>query len=417
VVGQASGHIAIIASNYWPEPTGTSQTVTEFAEFLARRGIHVRVATAMPYYPQWEIYPAYRGFLYKTEQREGVMIHRAWHWVAPSPSAVGRLLQEASLSFVALPAIFRALRGARCAYVVSPALGYAFTGMAIARALGVPTVLVVKDVMPDAAVETGILRNRGVIAVSRWLARRMYRTAREIHTLGEGMARRLARAGAPTNRIRIVPDTVDARELAPVPRERNEFRRRFVPTGTFAVVHAGNMGTKQDLNLVLRAADRLRCENGVRFFVFGDGAVKGEFLRRREALGLGNVCHFPLQERWLVPHILSGADIVLVSQLAAVLDIVVPSKLVTAMGAGAMIVAACAEDSETARLIRTCGGGLVVPAGDDDALARAILMIRQGAVDVESCRARARESALARFDREAIYGSLAAELDARVEAA
>jgi hypothetical protein len=82
-----------------------------------------------------------------------------------------------------------------------------------------------------------------------------------------------------------------------------------------------------------------------------------------------------------------------------------------------MIVAACAEDSETARLIRMCGGGLTVPAGDDEALTRAILMIRQGAVDVESCRARARESALARFDREAVYGSLAAELDTRVEAA
>ena len=43
-----TGHVAVVASNYWPEPTGVSQTVTEFAEFLARSGADVRVATAMP---------------------------------------------------------------------------------------------------------------------------------------------------------------------------------------------------------------------------------------------------------------------------------------------------------------------------------------------------------------------------------
>src|SRR2546422_1618063 len=52
-MGGTRGHIAIVASNYWPEPTGVSRTVTEFAEFLTCRDLDVRVATAMPYYPQW----------------------------------------------------------------------------------------------------------------------------------------------------------------------------------------------------------------------------------------------------------------------------------------------------------------------------------------------------------------------------
>ena len=50
--------IAVIASNFWPEITGTSQTVTEFADFLSRAGVDVTVATSMPYYPQWQIWPA-----------------------------------------------------------------------------------------------------------------------------------------------------------------------------------------------------------------------------------------------------------------------------------------------------------------------------------------------------------------------
>ena len=412
-----TGHVAVVASNYWPEPTGVSQTVTEFAEFLARSGADVRVATAMPYYPQWEIYRGYRRSLYRSERRNGATIFRAWHWVRPAPSALGRVLQELTLCLVGLPMMVRALWGARLAYVVVPALGYAFVGAFLARCLRIPVILVVKDVMPEAAVVTGLLRNRAVIAVSRWLARWLYAVSSEIQTLGDGMARRIVAAGGARAKVRVVPDTIDRRELAPVPPERNEFRRRFVPPGAFAVVHTGNMGRKQDLDLLLRTADRLRSEPDVQFLVFGDGAVRSEFLRRRDQLQLENVSHHPLQDRSFLSQMLSGADVVLVSQLASVLDVVVPSKLVTAMGAGAMIVAACAADSETATLIRGSEGGLLVGAGDDAALARAILSVRDGTVDTTAYRARARAYALARFDRDVVYGPLAAEVVRRLVAA
>src|SRR2546426_11786309 len=115
-----------------------------------------------------------------------------------------------------------------------------------------------------------------------------------------------------------------------------------------------------------------------------------------------NVSHHPLQERSLLSHVLSGADVVLVSQLAEVVDIVVPSKLVTAMGAGAMIVAACAGESETAKLIRGSDGGVLVRAGDDAWLARGDLRIREGKVDTMAYRTRARAYALARFDRDVV---------------
>jgi len=311
----------------------------------------------------------------------------------------------------------RALWGARLAYVVVPALGYAFVGAFLARCLRIPVILVVKDVMPEAAVVTGLLRNRAVIAVSRWLARWLYAVSSEIQTLGDGMARRIVAAGGARAKVRVVPDTIDRRELAPVPPERNEFRRRFVPPGAFAVVHTGNMGRKQDLDLLLRTADRLRSEPDVQFLVFGDGAVRSEFLRRRDQLQLENVSHHPLQDRSFLSQMLSGADVVLVSQLASVLDVVVPSKLVTAMGAGAMIVAACAADSETATLIRGSEGGLLVGAGDDAALARAILSVRDGTVDTTAYRVRARAYALARFDRDVVYGPLAAEVVRRLVAA
>jgi len=302
--------------------------------------------------------------------------------------------------------MWHVLRRATDAYVVVPALGYAFTAMVLARMLGVRTVLVVKDIMPDAAVELGMLRSKAAIAMSRWIARKLYGWADEIHTLGEGMRRRIAKRVERPDKIHIVPDTIDGAELAPVPLADNEFRKRFAPDSKFAVLHTGNMGQKQDLSLLLRVARRLRSDPGIHFYVFGDGAVKDEFLRQRKEWGLDNVSHFPLQERWMLRHMLSGADVVLVSQLPEVVDIVVPSKLITALGAGAMVVAACAPLSETARLMRESRGGVWTPASDDLELARALQRIRGGEIDVQACRRNGREFAVRTFDRTAVYGPL-----------
>src|SRR5712692_2196918 len=199
--------VAIIASNFWPEQTGTSQTLTEFARFFSSAGVPVRVATAMPYYPQWRIWPEYRGRVWSTDREGNITVLRSWHRVGPRPSTLSRLLHEVTLSLFAMPRIIEALRGATVVFVVTPDLGYAFVGMLISRLFPVRRVLVVKDVMPDAAVELGMLRTRWAIAASSFLARVMYRWAHEIHTLCEGMRRRIARQTATPGKITIVPDT------------------------------------------------------------------------------------------------------------------------------------------------------------------------------------------------------------------
>lgn len=407
---QAAGRIAIVSSSFWPEPTGVSQTVTEFATYLVRHGFDVEVVTAMPFYPGWSIWPNYRRRLHMTEMHEGLTVSRSWHFVRPQLGIGIRLLHELTLSGTAVGKMLGAIRRADLAYVVSPPLTFAFLALVVAKISGVPRILCVKDVLPDAAIELGLVRSRTMITVSRWLARRAYALADEIHTLGEGMRRRIMREARSPEKIRVISDTIDSNELIPVPYSANEFRRRFVPEGVFAVVHTGNMGKKQDLDLLLRAADRLREDSQVHFYVFGDGAVKQEFLRCRDALRLANVSHFPLQERWMLSHMLSGADVLLVSQLPEVVDIVVPSKLLTALGAGAMILAACPGDSETARIVAASQGGIVVPAGDDAALVHQIQQIRCGAVNVSGFRARAREYAMRVFDRDVVYGPLVDEL-------
>ena len=402
--------VAIITSNYWPERTGIGQVTTEFAEFLSTQGIDVRVATAMPYYPEWSVYQDYRKATWLTERHSKVVIHRAAHYASPNPGAFGRILHEVSLCLLSFPNMIRALWRSDAAFVVSPDLSHAFVGCLTARGMGVRLTLVIQDVMPDAAVEMGMLTSVPAIAIARWIARTNYRLAHTIHTLSDGMKTRIARSTGTERKVRVVPNTIDGNELAVGPNQGNLFRERFVPAGTVSVVHTGNMGEKQDLYVLLRAARRLLDKPNIHFYVFGDGAVKADFLRLREQWKLSNVSHFPLQDRSLLPHILYGADVCLITQLPAVIDVVVPSKLITSMGAGAMIVAACSLQSEAAALLRASGGGVIVPAGDDLSLSSVILRVSEGSIDVAAARRLVRQFAMDHFNREAVYGPIAKRL-------
>src|SRR2546423_721404 len=398
--------VAIITSNYWPERTGIGQVITEFAEFLGAQSLTVRVATAMPYYPEWSIHKQYKGRIWQKEFRNRVAIYRAAHYASPNPNTAGRVLHEATLCALSLPNIVRAIRHSDVAFVVSPDLSHAFVACVVARAMGVRLILYVQDVMPDAAVEMGMLRNKLAIGVSRWLARANYRLAHSIYTLSEGMKSRIARAAGSAAKVEVVPNTIDVQELAPTGEQGRPFRDKFVRPGTFAVVHTGNMGEKQNLFLLLGAARHLRNDGRIHFYVFGDGAVRSEFLRLREEWRLNNVSHFPLQDRWWLPHILHGADVCLLTQLPTVTDVVVPSKLITAMGAGALIVAACSASSETATVLNESGGAIVVSPSDNGALAQTIKELSESKVDGLARRNLVRRYANRTFRRESVYGRL-----------
>ena len=118
----------------------------------------------------------------------------------------------------------------------------------------------------------------------------------------------------------------------------------------------------------------------------------------------------------MLRHMLSGADIVLVSQLPEVVDIVVPSKMLTALAAGSMIVAACAPGSEAARLIMASGGGLVIPPSDEGALVDVIHAVQCGAVDSQAFRKKARDYAIKAFGRDEVFGRIVRELDRELPA-
>ena len=69
--------ILLCGINYAPDLVGTAKYNAELCKALQDFGHAVRVITAPPYYPAWEVPLAYRSWRYRKEQRFGVSVKRA----------------------------------------------------------------------------------------------------------------------------------------------------------------------------------------------------------------------------------------------------------------------------------------------------------------------------------------------------
>ncbi|MBO7179947.1 MAG: hypothetical protein J6V51_00270 [Bacteroidales bacterium] len=93
----------VILTQYFPPEVGAPQNrLYELAVRLKQRGIDVSIMTAMPNYPQMEIYKNYKGKCFCKEEMDGMPIYRSWIYVSKSKSVIKRLMNYFSFVFSSL---------------------------------------------------------------------------------------------------------------------------------------------------------------------------------------------------------------------------------------------------------------------------------------------------------------------------
>ena len=85
-----------------------------------------------------------------------------------------------------------------------------------------------------------------------------------------------------------------------------------------------------------------------------------------------------------------------------VVDIVVPSKLVSMMAAGSCVIASAANDSEAAKIVLDAECGVVVPPENPERLAEAILYFYKNRNFIEQKRTNARKYISKWYDRDQV---------------
>ncbi|MFS0515113.1 glycosyltransferase family 4 protein [Nostoc sp. UIC 10607] len=364
-------HILIYSYNYHPEPIGIAPLMTELAEGLVKRGHEVRVITGMPNYPQREIYDEYRGKWYLTEQRNGVTIQRSYLRIKSKPNLLDRLLLELSFVFTSLPQAFKGERPDVIILTVPPLLG-TLPATIFGWLYNCPIVLNVQDILPEAAVRIGLLKNKWMIRTLAALEKFAYRTAHTISVIADGFRENLVNKGVPVNKIVCIPNWVNVNFIRPLPKQNNSWISSHQLDGKFVVLYSGNIALTQGLETVIEAAVFLRHIKEIVFVIVGESIALQRLQEYCLLNGADNVLLLPLQPREKLPEMLAASDVGLIVQKRNVISFNMPSKIPLLLASGRPIVGSVPATGTAAKAIKLSGGGIIVEPESPSAMATAL---------------------------------------------
>lgn len=267
-----------------------------------------------------------------------------------------------------------------------------------ARRFGVPLVMSYRDIFPEVARLLEDFQSEAVNRILQAVNCFLVRRAERVVVLGETMRERLISGkGANPERVIVIPDWADCSEIRPGPKQ-NPFSLAHGLVDKFVVMHSGNIGLSQGLEVLVQTAMLLKEFSDIRLVLIGDGVKRGVIEEEVHARGLKNVLFLPYQEKEKLGESFAAADLFVVSLKRGLAGYIVPSKLYGILAAGRPYVAAVEESSEVAVITRKYECGLIAEPGDGNGLAQNILRLYRDRLLAERLGKNARKAGL-HFDR------------------
>jgi len=352
--------ILVYGINYAPELTGIGKYTGEMVEWLAREGHEVRVITAPPYYPEWEVGARYSAWRYRREDGE-VTVWRCPLYVPKQPSTLKRLIHLGSFalsSFFPLMAQ-RRWRPDRIIGVV-PTL-FCTPGMRLlAKLSGARTLLHIQDYEVDAMLGLGMAGSGkgGTLAkLASAFERSGLHNVDNVSTISRSMMNKAQEKGVAAEKLIFFPNWSEvARFREASATQVAVLRARLgLPEEKKIILYSGNIGEKQGLENVVEAAARLQHQPWL-FVIVGQGGGKARLEKMVSERGVDNVLFFPLQPYDALPALLKMGDCHLVIQKRGAADAVLPSKLTNILAVGGNAVITAEPQTELGQLCATRPG-------------------------------------------------------------
>ena len=270
----------------------------------------------------------------------------------------------------------------------------------------------VQEVYPDIAIKLGVLKNKIIIQLFYLIEKFIYSKAAFVTVISEGMKKNLLKKGVSEDKIRLIPNFVDDREMYPLSK-LNNFSKQNSIYNKFVISYAGNMGISQGLDILVDAAYRLNENHDIIFLLVGDGTEKSALEEKVKAKRLNNFIILPFQNYDLVPQIYASSDLNVVSQAKGSKYNEIPSKVYRIMACASAILAITEEDSDLASLIKKAQCGYIVNPNEPEKLVNIILKAYKERKDIIEYGRNGRQFVLNGYTREAItkmYNNLLVEV-------
>lgn len=277
-----------------------------------------------------------------------------------------------------------------------------------------PVIYNSQDMFPGSSIASGAMRQKWMQKIFFAMQKIAYKKADWITVISEDMKQKVMEQGVPAEKIQVIVNWYDDQLVREIPWEDNLFVKKYaMDREKFYVQYAGTMGFVFDYNMVLETAKRLQSHTDIVFQMIGQGSQKQAFMDAAREAGLSNIVFYELEPQHMVPHVYSACSVCMIPLKKGIIGNSVPSKAGLLMACRRVIVTSADMDSDYADMFRREEMGIACSYDAPDAMAEAILRLKNDRELLDRYGERAREFGKAYYSR-AVNTALYEELYVRM---
>ncbi len=287
-------HILLIHQYFLEEDDGGGSRFNEMSKYWRDLGHDVTVVAGMMHANGSEKRAEYKGRWFMLKNHGGIKVLRCHVSESYNANFLGRLWGYFSFVFSSVyGGLFKCRDQYDIVLVTSPPLFVGITAIILSGIKRLPFVFEVRDLWPESAIDTGVLKNRLLIHFAFWFEKVIYKKAALINVL------------TPAFRIKLIEDKqVDPSKVIMIPNgadfsladhvmslyRRQEERIRLEYDARIVITYVGAHGVANDLMQVVEVAEEIQHTiPEILFVLIGDGMEKPKLVKEIETRNLSNI--------------------------------------------------------------------------------------------------------------------------------
>lgn len=287
--------ILLIHQYFLEKDDGGGSRFNEMSRVWEEKGHDITVLAGMVHYNTGKKRQRYKGkFIYKDQYSPKTTVLRCHVSEAYNVNFLGRLWAYFSFVFSSIYAGFFKTQGKfDVILVTSPPLFVGITAYILSLFKGIPFVFEVRDLWPESAIDTGVLKNKTIIRLAYWFEAFMYRKAKLVNVLTPAFRDKLVNEkSVPADKVVFIPNAADfsiSDEILNSNFDRNHFRKENGLDNKTVITYVGAHGVANHLIQVVDTAEMMRNNKQVLFQLIGSGMQKPMLQEEVKKRGLTNI--------------------------------------------------------------------------------------------------------------------------------
>ena len=217
----------------------------------------------------------------------------------------------------------------------------------------------------------------------KYLQHFAYKNSSKIITISDDMKDTLIEDGIDRSKIKVIYNWGYQDSVYKQDDINFEHINTIIDNKYFNIVYAGNIGVMQNVEIILKVANKMKDYNEIKFHIIGEGVYKENLQKLSKKHNINNVYFWPMQDSSYAPSIYASADINIIPLANDAYRTALPSKTATCVAVEKPIIFAIGQKCMLSHIFRNTKGVYFTDTNDVDRIKDIILFIKNN--NITSC--------------------------------